>query len=44
MEKSWCVCLSDAERKTGILGETINRCCRGKQKTASGFYWRFINE
>lgn len=36
--------LSDAERKTGILGETISRCCRGKQKTASGFHWRFINE
>ena len=36
--------LSDAERKTGILGETISRCCRGKQKTASGFNWRFIND
>ena len=36
--------LSDAERKTGILGETISRCCRGKQKTASGFHWRFIDE
>lgn len=36
--------LSDAERKTGILGETISRCCKGKQKTASGFHWRFINE
>ena len=36
--------LSDAERKTGILSETISRCCRGKQKTASGLHWRFINE
>lgn len=36
--------LSDAEQKTGILGETISKCCRGKQKTASGFHWRFINE
>lgn len=22
--------LADAERRTGILGETISRCCRGK--------------
>ena len=36
--------LSDAQRKTGILGETISRCCRGKQKTAGGYHWRFINE
>lgn len=36
--------LADAERKTGILGETISRCCSGKQKTASGYHWRFINE
>ena len=36
--------LSDAQRKTGILGETISRCCRGKQKTASGYHWEFIEE
>lgn len=36
--------LADAERKTGILSETISRCCRGKQKTASGFHWEFIQE
>ena len=36
--------LADAERKTGILAETISRCCRGKQKTASGYHWRFIDE
>ena len=36
--------LSDAERKTGILGETISRNCRGKQKQASGFHWRFTDE
>lgn len=36
--------LADAERKTGILGETISRNCRGKQKSASGYHWRFINE
>lgn len=36
--------LADAERKTGILRETISRCCRGKQKTASGFHWEFVQE
>ena len=36
--------LADAERKTGILGETISRCCRGKQKTASGFHWEFVQK
>lgn len=36
--------LADAERKTGILSETISRCCRGKQKTASGFHWEFVQE
>ena len=35
--------LADAERKTGILGETISRNCRGKQKSASGYHWRFID-
>ena len=34
--------LSDAERQTGILAETISRNCRGKQKSASGYHWRFI--
>ena len=33
--------LSEAERQTGILSETISRCCRGKQKTASNFHWEF---
>lgn len=36
--------LAEAERQTGVLGETISRCCRGKQKTASGFHWEFIQE
>ena len=35
--------LADAERKTGILKETISRNCRGKQKSASGYHWRFID-
>lgn len=36
--------LADAERKTGILGETISRNCKEKQKSASGLHWRFIDE
>lgn len=35
--------LSEAERLTGVLGESISRQCRGKQKTAGGLHWRFIN-
>ena len=35
--------LAEAERQTGILRETISRNCRGKQKSASGYHWRFIN-
>lgn len=36
--------LADAERKTGILGETISRQIRGKQKSTQGLHWRFIDE
>lgn len=36
--------LSDAERKTGILGETISRQIRGKQKSTKGLHWRFVDE
>lgn len=36
--------LAEAERETGILGETISRQIRGKQKTTKGLHWRFLNE
>jgi group I intron endonuclease len=36
--------LAEAERQTHIFAETISRCCRGKQKTASGYHWRFVDE
>ena len=36
--------LSEAQRQTGILGETISRQIRGKQKSTQGLHWRFINE
>lgn len=36
--------LAEAERQTGILGETISRQIRGKQKTTQGLHWRFIDD
>jgi len=35
--------LAEAERQTGILGETISRQIRGKQKSTKGLHWRFID-
>lgn len=36
--------LAEAERQTGILGETISRQIRGIQKTTQGLHWRFIDD
>lgn len=36
--------LAEAERQTGILGETISRQIRGKQKSIQGLHWRFIDD
>ncbi len=36
--------LAEAERQTGILGETISRQIRGKQKSTQGLHWRFIDD
>lgn len=36
--------LAEAERQTGILGETISRQIRGIQKSTKGLHWRFIDE
>lgn len=33
----------EAERQTGISRTSIGRCCRGKQKTAGGSTWEFVN-
>lgn len=32
---------SQAERETGALMENIRACCKGKQKTAKGFKWKY---
>jgi len=33
--------LKEAGRETGIDRSSISRCCRGMQKSAGGFHWRF---
>lgn len=35
---------SEAERDIGICHAAISAACRGKQKAAGGFVWRFTNE
>ena len=34
-------CIRDAEKETGVNNASISRCCRGKQKLAGGFIWRY---
>lgn len=37
-------CITSAEEELGISVSSISQACKGKQKTAGGFHWRFINE
>lgn len=32
------------ERELGIHGESIARCCLGKQKAAKGYTWKYVKE
>lgn len=34
----------EAERQTGTNHVCICNCCKGKQKTAGGYHWRYANE
>lgn len=34
----------EAARKLGITNSSINKCCRGKQKTAGGFKWMYYDD
>lgn len=34
----------DVQRELGIVNQSISKCCRGKQKTAGGFIWRYVKE
>lgn len=36
--------LNEAELKTNVKYQHISSCCRGKQKTAGGFKWRYKEE
>ena len=33
----------DAGRNTGIISDSINKCCNGKQHTAGGYHWVFVS-
>ena len=34
----------EAERQTEINQSSISRCCKGKQKTAMGYHWEYVEE
>lgn len=36
--------LTDAMNKTGIHKSYISHCCRGDNKTAGGYIWKFVEE
>lgn len=35
--------LHELERQTGFKASNISAYCRGKQKTAYGYYWKYLN-
>lgn len=35
-------CIREAENKTGIDNSSISRCCKGKQNTAGGYKWEYV--
>lgn len=37
-------CSLTIQQELGIARESISRCCTGKQKTAGGFKWRYLND
>jgi group I intron endonuclease len=37
-------CIRDAFRKTGIRFDSISSCCRGINRRAGGFHWRYADE
>lgn len=34
----------EASRKTGADQSGITKCCKGKQKTAGGYHWKYANQ
>jgi len=41
--KDW-IGIRDVARKTNIKHQNISACCVGKQKTAGGYIWRYVND
>lgn len=37
-------CLKQAEKETGILSQNIGEVCRGQQKYAKGYLWRYADD
>lgn len=37
-------CLKQAEKETGILSQNIGEVCRGQQKYAKGYLWRYVDD
>ena len=36
--------IKEAEKQTGIDNSSIIRCCKGRQKSAGGFYWHYVDD
>ena len=36
--------MHDVERELGIDPSSISRCCKGKQKSAGGYIWRYVED
>lgn len=34
--------LTEANNKTGVLASSISECCKGIQKTAGGYHWKYL--
>ena len=34
----------DVQRKLGLLRQNISACCRGRQKTAGGYHWKYYTD
>lgn len=43
-EKVFFSSTHEAERQIGIDQTSICKCCNGKQKTAKGFYWHYLED
>lgn len=38
------ISLREIERTLHIFTASLIRCCKGKQKTAGGFHWKYYSE